>query len=284
MKRILVILLVIGFGIGIWYFLGRDEAGMKEEMPQEETQSDLSGIEQKVLAFSIDGRSSKGARQWHLEGNSAEIIEEDVHLNDLEAVVYGDEVTVDLTSDRGIYRKEAGEVELLGNVEVVASDGTILKTDTAKWSHISKEISTEDFVHIEREGMIANGTGAIANSDERTASLKKDVEVIIPPDTTVTCAGALQVNSATNTATFEDRVKVVDKDGKLFADKLTVHFDPDTKKLAEVVAEGNVKVRKGNSYTISERAVYSDTTKSAKLEGRPRIIIDPAELEALDNM
>jgi lipopolysaccharide assembly outer membrane protein LptD (OstA) len=75
---------------------------------------------------------------------------------------------------------------------------------------------------------------------------------------------------------------VEDKDGRLYADMLTVNFDPDTRKLTEVVAEGNVKVKKGNSYTISEKAVYTESTKSAKLLGRPRVVIDPAEVDKLD--
>ena len=240
-------------------------------------------LEQKVLTFSIDGRSPKGVQQWHLEGNSAEIIGEDIHLNDLSAVAYSDDATINLTSQKGIYHKEQGFVELLGKVEVISDDGLSFKTDQAKWSQHSKEISTDVLIQIEKDGMKATGIGGMANSDEKKARLNKDVTVSIEPNTTVNCDGSLDVNSIDNTAVFHDNVMVVDKDGKLFADKLTVNFDPDTKKISEVIAEGNVKVKKGKSYTVSEKAIYTESTKSAKLLGRPRIIIDPEEIQQLES-
>jgi lipopolysaccharide assembly outer membrane protein LptD (OstA) len=68
----------------------------------------------------------------------------------------------------------------------------------------------------------------------------------------------------------------------MFSDRLTVNFDRTSKKLAEVVAEGHVKVKRGRSYTLSEKAIYKDSTKSAQLLGRPQIIIDPQELDDLN--
>ncbi len=238
-----------------------------------------SDLEQKVLSFVIDGRSPKGAKQWHLEGNSAEIIGDDIYLNDLKAVAYGDDSKIDLTSDKGIYRKEKGEVELIGNVEVVSDDGAVLITESAKWSQLTKEISTADKVRVEREGMVAIGIGAVANSEEKWAVLKQNVEVVIEPNTIVTCDGSMEVRYDDNTAVFLENVKVTDKDGQMFADKLVVYFDRETQKLARVEAEGNVKVKRGDSYTISEKAIYTESTKSAKLIGKPRVIIAPEQLQ-----
>lgn len=248
-----------------------------------EKMTDGVELEQKVLTFSIDGRSPKGVQQWHLEGVSAEIIGEDIHLNDLSAIAYSDDATINLTSDKGIYYKEKGFVELLGNVEVMSDDGLSLKTEKAKWSQHSKEISTDVLIQIEKDGMKAIGTGGMANSDEKKARLNKDVTVSIEPNTIVYCDGSLDINSIDNIAVFHDNVRVEDKDGKLFADKLTVNFDPDTKNISEVIAEGNVKVKKGKSYTISEKAIYTESTKSAKLLGRPRIIIDPEEIQQMES-
>ena len=242
------------------------------------------GIAQDVTSFSIDGRSPKGVKQWHLDGDSAQIIGDDIHLKNLKAIAYGDEATVNLASDSGIYRKEKGEVELVGNVNVVSGTEFTLTTDSAKWSQNTKEIFTDEVVHISREGMEAVGTGGSANSEEKWAKLNKDVTVKIEPNTTVKSTGPLEVRYNDNIAVFRDKVMVEDKDGRLFSDVLTVEFDPETQQLAQVIAEGNVKVKKGNSYTLSDKAIYSDSTKSAKLLGRPRIIIDPEELGDLDSM
>lgn len=239
-------------------------------------------IEQKMLSFTIDGRSSKGAKQWHLEGTSAEILGEEIHLNSLKAVVYGDDVTIDLTSDRGIYHRDKGEVELIGSVVVKGDDGTILKTESARWAQNTKQISTDDEVCIERQGMSARGKGGSANSDNKRAMLKKDIVVAMQPHTTVTCDGPLDVQYSDNKAVFYKNVVVVDKDGKMYADRLTVNFNPDTKKLAQVVAEGHVKAKKGKSYTLSNKAIYTDGTKSAVLIGNPKVVIDPDEIGDLE--
>jgi lipopolysaccharide export system protein LptA len=170
-------------------------------------------------------------------------------------------------------------VELIGNVRVVSDDGTVLVTDSAKWSQITKDISTESDVRIEHEKMIATGRGGVANSDAKKAMLREDVTVTIEPDTQVDCEGPLEVDYNGNKAVFYNNVRVKDRDGELFSDKLTVNISPETKKIAQVVAEGNVKLRKGKSYTMSQKAIYTESTRSAKLIGKPRVVIDPGELE-----
>jgi len=239
-------------------------------------------IEQEVSAFSIDGRSSEGANRWNLTGESAEIKEDEIHLYNLTANVYGEKATGVITSDKGIYRKSDGEVELLGNVEVVSDDGTTLETDRAIWSQLKKEVETNDLVRITRQGMTAVGTGGSADSDKKIAILKKDVTVTMEPATVVDCDGILEVDYGKNTAVFFDNVRIKDKEGLLFADKLTIFFDSETEEVVRGVAEGNVKIKKGKSYTMSEKAIFTESTKHAELLGRPRIIIDPEELEKLE--
>ena len=284
MKKLIVLLII---AVCAWYVYENKEDFFSAEETARKSQKDDNAspeLEQKVVSFSIDGRSSRGVQQWHLEGESAEIIEEKIHLNNLTAIAYSEDNVINLKSDRGIYSRDDGVVELMGNVEVLSEDGVTLTTESAKWSQATKEISTDTLVTIQKEGLKAIGIGGMANSDKNIAILKKDVVVILDPDTKVNCDGALEVRYDDNVAIFHDNVRVEDKDGKLFADKLIVDFDPESQKLAKVTAEGNVKVKKGNSYTLSERAIYTESTKSAKLEGRPRIIIDPDELSNFEEM
>lgn len=247
-------------------------------------QDAVVSTDQKALSFIVDGRSPKGARQWHLEGSSAEIINDEIHLEDMKAVAYGDDSEVNLSSDSGIYRKDEGEVELIGDVHVKSSDGAILTTEKAKWSQLTKDISTDTDVRVEGDGMVAKGDGAIANSDKKTASLIKDVEVRIEPFTVVKCDGPMEIEYDANKAVFYNNVSVEDKDGKLYSDMLTVFVDKDTKKLSTVVAEGNVKVEKGHSYMTSDKAIYMGSTRSAKLIGNPKVVIAPEEFGDLQKM
>jgi LPS export ABC transporter protein LptC len=267
-----------------WYYFSHVQKMRSKPDTRKEVQDVSSGVEQNVTAFSIEGRSPKGARQWNLQGESAEIVGDDIYLNNLKAVVYNDESVINLSSDSGVYKRESGEVELIGNVKVFSGKDFSLLTDAAKWSQEEKEIFTDETVNISREGMTAVGKGGRANSDEKWAKLNSEVKVFISPDTRVSSRGPLEVRYDDNVAVFREDVVVEDKDGRLIADTLTIEFNTETKRVAQVIAEGNVKVKKGNSYTLSDKAIYTEGTKSAQLLGRPRIIIDPAEIDKFDKM
>lgn len=260
-----------------------EELNLSKQFGSKKIGQEENDIDQKMLFFSIDGRSTKEAKQWHLEGSSAKITEEAIYLKELEATTYGEDVLIKLTSDTGIYRKIDGEVELKGNVKVTADDGTVLTTNYAKWIQKTKNIFTNTVVHIKRENMTAIGRGGRADSRAKEAVLEKDVVVTID-NTKVVCDGPLVVKYNDNKAIFYNNVRIKDKDGILFADMLTVSFDRELQKASEIMAEGNVKIKRGNSYTISEKAIYTDGTKSAKLLGNPKIIIDPEEISRLENV
>jgi len=280
MKKIfLVLLLAAVIGVAGFYAVRyfRTESATKKKNT-EKAENSSADLKQKVFTFSIDGRTPKGVKQWHLEGKAAEMVGNDIHLDDLDAVAYGDEITVNITSDAGIYSRDRSEVELMGNVRVLSEDGGVLTTEKAKWSQSTKDITTDEMVNIERENMRATGTGARANSDEKRATLLSDITVDLEPDTRIKCRGPLDVDFAGNNAVFLDSVEVTDKDGKLFSDKLTVNFDPETRKISEVIAEGNVKLLRGKSYTICEKAIYTDGTGSVEFVGKPRVVIAPEEL------
>jgi LPS export ABC transporter protein LptC len=174
-RKIFIVCLFLGLTAVIVYKNAERNRGKSDKISSGKSAQNGQDLEQKVLTFSIDGRSPKGVQQWHLEGNSAEIIGEDIHLNDLTAIAYSKDATINLTSDKGIYHKEKGIVELLGNVEVLSDDGLSLETEKAQWSQQSKEISTDAVVHISKDNMSATGTGGMANSDQKKAILNKDV-------------------------------------------------------------------------------------------------------------
>ncbi|HNX91830.1 MAG TPA: LPS export ABC transporter periplasmic protein LptC, partial [Candidatus Omnitrophota bacterium] len=258
MKNIFMLILTIA--LVIVGYLGYQRF-MNTSSQDKNKKSSAPQVEQKMYTFSIDGKTAKGVKQWHLEGQAAEMVDDGIHLEDLNAVAFNEQVTVNLESDKGIYNKDKGEVELIGNVKVTTEDGGVLTTDHAKWSQVTKEIETDAIVNIKRENMIATGKGAKANSDEKRATLLSDVNVKLEPQTDIHCDGELLILFGENKATFNKNVKVKDKDGELFADTLTVFIDPASKKIAQVVAEGNVKLVRGKSYTLCGKATYTDGTR-----------------------
>jgi len=278
MKRVLIFMLLIGLIGAAGFYAVRHFSSRPTTTEADKGAEDAADLKHKVYSFEIDGKTSKGVKQWHLEGKEAEMIGDEIHLEGLDVVAYGEDFTVNLTSDKGIYRKNKAEVELIGDVKVVSEDGAVLTTDRAKWLQTTREITTDSVVNIERENMRARGRGALANSFERRAVLLTDVTVEMEPATLVECDGSLDVRFEDNKAVFSENVRVTDKDGKLFSDTLTVYFDPETRKIAEVVAENNVKVWRGKSYTLCEKATYTDGTRSVKFTGNPRVVIAPEEL------
>ncbi len=283
-KKIIILGSILVIAVFVLFLGGRTHEDRKREasLQQDENGEISADLEQRVLSFTMDGRSPKGVKQWHLEGSSAEIVEDDIYLKDLSAIAYGENVTIYLTSKNGIYNRGKGEVELMGNVVVVSDDGFSLTTEKAKWSQNTKDIFTDSVINIEREALIAKGEGGKANSEMGTATLYKNVTVKMEPDTIIYCDGPLEIDYNKKVASFYNNVQVKDKEGKLFSDRLIVEFDPETEKFKQVTAEGNVKTKKGNSWTLSEEAVYTGSTKSIKLLGRPKIVIDPQELSDFD--
>lgn len=278
----------IAFGAAFlvfWWIAGwfTQDPGKDEKMHSEPVDSEP--VEQEISSFSIYGRSPKESRRWALEGLTARIIDEIIHLEGLSAhVIDKADGRVDLSSEEGFYFRDEGFVELIGNVRIVTENGAEVITEKAAWSQLTNEITSDSEVRIKMDSLEAVGTGAVANSDAMTAQLNSNVSVFMEPDTWVYCSGPLKVMQDKNRAEFYDDVVVVDEAGRLISDVLTVHFDPESRRISKVVAEGNVRVKRGKSYTLSEKAVFTESTESAKLTGRARVVIDPEQIREWDEM
>jgi LPS export ABC transporter protein LptC len=405
MKIVITILCIVAIGFGVYYVFDKTnpDSETKENGQIKDPSQEGADIEQKVYTFSVDGRSPKGVKQWHLEGKAAAMVDDVIHLEELTAVAFGEGVTVDFNADKGIYDREKGEVELIGNVEVRTQDGAVLNTDKATWSQVTREIFTDEIVkiskgdlsatgrgasassiekeavffkeisvkvggttaitcdgplvvrfednmavfsnnvlvedemnegdlsadamtvyfdaeskkidrveatgnvnvvseeggflsttkatwtqdtgevstdaevYIKRDEVEARGKGAIANIEKKHAVLLSEIYVRFEPDTIIKSNGSLEIDFNENIAIFSDGVEVEDKEGKLYADKISVEFDSASNKIARVKAEGNVKLSKGQSYTLCEKAVYTEGTGSVQFLGKPRVVIDPNE-------
>lgn len=277
-----VLFLVFAFTFFWWFFSG--EKNSTENTHFSEQVSDEDHLRQEISEFSIYGRNPRDDGIWQLEGSYAVIFENEVHLKGLSAKLISDEGTVDVFSDEGFFCRVKNEVELVGDVLVRTHDGATLKTDRARWSQVEQKIFTDSRVRIGRADLTATGLGAEADARNQIAQLNSEVVVMMEPGTRISCSGPLKVFGEEDRAELYDNVIVDDEEGRLIADMLTVYFDRDTQKLSKAVAEGNVKVKRGKSYTLSDKAVYTESTGSAKLKGGARVIIDPEQVEEFDEM
>ncbi|MDD4909787.1 MAG: LPS export ABC transporter periplasmic protein LptC [Candidatus Omnitrophica bacterium] len=254
----------------------------------EEEQKDA---EQQMEEFSIAGFGEQGKKTWQLNGKNADIYSSNIKLTDIVADMYGDQDDITLTADRGSFDKANGKMHLESNVVATTKSGAKMTTDSLDWDREKQLVTTPDRVNVYRENMHTQGTGAEGKTDLQTVTLQKDVKVEIEPKegekaqgtVTITCDGALEVDYGKEVAVFNENVKADDGENQIYSDRMDVHFsmsgevDPKTgqKKgsIKKIVAEGNVKIVKGENESYAQKAEYIAEEKRVVLTGRPKLMI-----------
>jgi len=291
-KKAAIILAVIVIGLGYLFLRYRAASEKKpalEEMPQK--------LEQKILAFDLVNYAEDGSKKWQLKGGSADILAEIVNLSNINIETY-DAPEITLTAFRGTYDRGNKLITLFDNVEVITSDGAVLITERLKWDSKEDTITTDEPVRILRNDVIADGKGARAFPQMKKIIINKDVRVRIikkmldgidmgkgeeqdgqksPVKAVITCKGPLEIDYENNIALFQNDVLVDDKKGKIYSERMEAFLHPQTKNITKVVADGNVKVVRGEDSTYSERAIYTTEDQKIILMGKPKIYIKSAE-------
>lgn len=218
---------------------------VKEEAPASAASAD--SVQQKALSFNLEGLTDKGAKKWEVKGDSAEVVSEsEILLDNIVAKAYGAEAEAVITADKGVYDKSKNNVKLEKNVKV-----TIETTREG----------ASDFIDFSSQ--MAGSSKSREVSADRAKKMK----------TLITCDGEVEFDYENDHAYFNKNVKVVSEDGDIDADKITVNLDPATKRINQIVAEGDVKITRGENITYSEKATYITAEKKVILSGRPRLII-----------
>ncbi|MFH1622062.1 MAG: LPS export ABC transporter periplasmic protein LptC [Candidatus Omnitrophota bacterium] len=235
--------------------------------------------DQKILGFSLSNFGEKNKKTWDIVGDTLEVYGSLVNLTNIKADLYGEQEDMVLTADSGTFDRSEGKLHLQDNVIIVTESGAKMMTDTLDWLQKTETVSTEDQVNIYRENMEAKGVGATGHPDLKQVSLNKEVQVDISSEqegelkkTTITCDGPLDINYLKQEAVFNENVKAYDGDSELYADKMTGYFDKESKKIVKIVAEGNVKILRGQDTSYSDKAIYDTETQKISLIGRPKLI------------
>lgn len=241
-----------------------------------------------MLGFTLNNFDDKNNKTWDLSGATLETVGEVIELTEVNANVYGEEDNMNLVADTGTYNRTEGKVHLEDNVVITSESGAKMMTDTLDWFQKQQLVTTEDKVNITRGNLEAEGTGAVAKPDLKQMSLKKEVQVDVHPEednetmnkVTIVCDGPLDIDYQKGEAIFQNNVEAYDGERQLFADKMTGFFDQQTKQIARVVCEGNVKIVRGKDIAYSERAIYNAEDQQVSLVGRPKLIIYSQKKEA----
>ena len=247
-----LLLLPLTLAGALIYFLWSAKPAQKK-LAVEPARTELvqSSQDQKLQKFNLTGFDEKGKSHWNLEGDSAKI--------DPGHVVFLDQ-----------------------NVTLRLQDNTVIKSDHVQWSQDGGTLHTDAWVTVDHENAKVKGRGAYGRPNEGFIQLDRDITMIMKDTTQLTCLGPMKIFYNRNLMYFFRNVKVVDQRGTLSANRMNVTFDPDTRKIREITAIGNVVIERGSDTTHSRRAIYSMETGSVRLEGNPEITLHKTGGSILD--
>ena len=195
---------------------------------------------QKLQKFKLTGFDDKGKTFWNLEGDAAKI--------DPQQTIFMDK-----------------------NVSFRLQNNTIVRTDHVQWIQSEGILLTKAGVTVDHQNAKVSGTGAYGRPNDSFIQLNQNIEMKIEPATTVTCRGPLKIYYGENKMMFYRSVRVNDEHGILLADRMEVTFDEQNKKVKEILAVGKVVIERGSDTTRSERAIYTPSNGSIRLEGSPEV-------------
>lgn len=236
--------------------------------------------EQKFQGFNLFGYDESGAKAWDVNGDTADIIGDEVVLTNVDANTFGEQ-KMNLTAKTGVVNQTSGQIRLRQDVVITSDDGKQLTTDSLDWNRNDDLVTTEDDVMITDTGMMATGKGMQARPGLKTAKLQKDVTVMMDTEpkkeesktVTITSDGPMVIDQALSLATFEDNVRAVQEGQTLEADRMEIYFDSKMNTVDKITCVGNVRISQGGNKSFAEMAVYTAATQKLVLTGRPKLIM-----------
>lgn len=242
-----LILLAVLFGAGLIFIImsygAKSKAGKDDPITQEARERIAdSGTDQELQKFSLSGFDEKGKRFWKLEGDAAKI-------------------------DQG------QTVYLKNNVTLRLRDDTLVRTDRLEWAQGGGELRTDAPIFVDHHSTKIKGMGAYGLPNQSFIQINKTIEMIVNTTTTITCDGPMKIYYRDNKAIFYRNVKVVDGRGVLTAKRMDVYFDSQDKKVTQIIALGDVVIERATDKTRSQRAIYTPSTGSLRLEGNPEVTL-----------
>ena len=242
-----------GLFLIVWGFRAKPKETAKDPVSSQVRERLVStGTDQELQKFSLSGFDEKGKRFWKLEGDAAKI-------------------------DQG------QTVTLKNNVTLRLRDDTLVRTDRLEWAQGGGELRTDAPVFVDHQNTKIKGSGAYGLPNQSFIQINKTIEMTVNATTTITCDGPMKIYYRDNKAVFYRNVKVVDGRGILTARRMDVYFDNQEKKVTQIIALGDVVIERASDRTRSQRAIYTPSTGSLRLEGNPEVTLTKGASPALFN-
>jgi len=159
---LLVIFLVVGTAL--------KDSGNKEVVPekmQEDADSDNANIKLKNVNYNTVNENN--IKVWDLKADSAMYYKdrERLLLEGVDVSFYSDGKVYSLTGNTGEYNTKTRDIEINGQVVGVLPDSTELRTDTLRYNHQKRIMTTNDKISIKRGNISIDGVGVIINLEDK---------------------------------------------------------------------------------------------------------------------
>jgi LPS export ABC transporter protein LptC len=221
-------------------------------------------VAQRVYSFSFSKYTETGEKELQIEGDSADILAQNVALINVIAKAYAEESPVTITADTGNLDRSTSEIVLHSNVVATTENGARLMTDQLHVRPNQKRMETDSDAKVKRDNINVEGTGAVSDSQLNKVTFKKNVTVVVQdPEsdtkvpTVITSDGPLEIDYKRNVAHFTKNVVAQHEQGILKADYMDVFYEKVSRRVAKIVARGNVEITsKEGDKTYSDNAVY----------------------------
>ena len=240
-------------------------------------------IQQEFEGFNLNGYTDGGDKAWEINGDKANVSEENVKITNVNANSFGEQ-NVNLKSKKGSIDKASGNVHLEKDVVITSDQGAQMTTDTLDWKRSENIVSTQDSVEIKDDTLTITGKGMVAQPDLKTASIyenvKADVTGIpsggVSQNIAITSDGPMEMDQLKQVVVFNENVVATEATTgrQLKADKMEVYFDQQAKSIKKLVCIGNVSVHQGSNISYSDKLVYDAVTQKMTLSGKPKLVFD----------
>ncbi len=245
-------LILTGVFLIFWGYGGKPKQNIKETVSKEARARMVNAsTDQELQKFSLSGFDEKGKRFWKLEGDTAKI-----------------------SQNQTVY--------LQNNVTLRLKDDTLVRTDRLEWAQGGGTLKTDAPVFVDHQNAKIKGIGAYGLPNQSFIQLNRNIEMFVNGNTTITCEGPMKIFYNENKTVFYRNVKVVDDRGVLTSRRMDVYFDNQEKKVTQIIALGDVSILRGSDTTHSQRAIYTPSTGSLRLEGNPEVTLHKGSTSLLD--
>lgn len=176
-----LLIVAVAVTLGVLMFRGFDKTRTTEKPPEtQKTVPSKGDVSLKKVRYT---ETSEGIRKWTLVADGVEYWrdEEVSRLENIEITFYrhdsGNDVL--LTARQGKFHVDDREVEVWGDVVLQTEEGMTFRSDRAFYSDQKSQISSQEKVNLEFEGMDIDAIGMRYNLETRRLKLLSEVDAEI---------------------------------------------------------------------------------------------------------